>query len=416
MKGHSTYIESARVTHEWERGVQEQVHMLQEQHAMELKQKDDARRHEFRELIQSHNDAIAAKDGEIQLLKEQIFALTKKKGAKMLTHVASIAGVNSDRIQEDMPDGLLTIRHQRIASDGASSAILERSSHISHSLVEYYRHQSCQTLGNIHDCTQVPIWVSPICSEWAKLATNAMTEINTAAPGIYMYVTPNKRTSIVQITGGKVDEVCTEGDILTLKTSTIHLGTSVVKCSMKRTITCQLLHSIGLHPEKEQKLTHPLSRQIFGILRLDLFSIMKYKRDDYTDKWEHDPSENTEMSELDKLCLNLLFCPCKGSHYNPKLSSYTAMLYCGRHVMNRHNCPAQSRTDGRCGPDNGGNCPACRTIKNPSLNKILETARWQGWSCEFYCGRHIGFVQSDDGYCGPDNGTPCSSCLRFVGC
>ena len=66
-----------------------------------------------------------------------------------------------------------------------------------------------------------------------------MTEINTSAPGIYMYVTPNKRSSIVQITGGKDDDVYTEGDILTSQTCKIHLGT---KGSMEQTVS---VHCVG---------------------------------------------------------------------------------------------------------------------------------------------------------------------------
>jgi hypothetical protein len=72
------------------------------------------------------------------------------------------------------------------------------------------------------------------------------------------------------------------------------------------------------------------------------------------------------LSELDKVGLNLVYPPCTDDvRYNPKLSPMNGMFYCGRNVMtsSEHTYPGYNYSDGHCGPTNGPNCPACRTIK-----------------------------------------------------
>ena len=42
--------------------------------------------------------------------------------------------------------------------------------------------------------------------------------------------------------------------------------------------------------------------------------------------------------------------------------------------MQNHNHPSNSTTDGRCGPTNWANCPACRTLKNNVATKFIKKA------------------------------------------
>lgn len=77
--------------------------------------------------------------------------------------------------------------------------------------------------------------------------------------------------------------------------------------------------------------------------------------------------------------------------------------------MDGHNKPASSTTDGRCGPNNGPNCPSCRVLKNPKLKNKMGSQRWQGWSGLVYCGNYFGKMgNGHDGYCGPNNGISCA--------
>ncbi len=123
----------------------------------------------------------------------------------------------------------------------------------------------------------------------------------------------------------------------------------------------------------------------------------------------------SELSELDKLGLNLMHPACSYyDDYKPQLGE-TGLYYCGRKVMENHNKPAQSLTDGRCGPDNGPNCPACRVFNSPK-SKILKTqGLFQGMSGMVYCGKEMKKKkEGQDGVCGPDNGKSCSKCINYI--
>ena len=81
-------------------------------------------------------------------------------------------------------------------------------------------------------------------------------------------------------------------------------------------------------------------------------------------------STRNEMSEVDKVGLNLIYKPCKGPHYNPHLSAATGMWYCGRKVMGRYiSC---------CGPNSSANCHACRVLRNDIVQKQKDKGKWQG--------------------------------------
>ena len=44
-------------------------------------------------------------------------------------------------------------------------------------------------------------------------------------------------------------------------------------------------------------------------------------------------SKNSEMSELDKVGLNIVYSQCKHDGYQPEISPMTGLHYCGRKVM-----------------------------------------------------------------------------------
>ena len=72
-------------------------------------------------------------------------------------------------------------------------------------------------------------------------------------------------------------------------------------------------------------------------------------------------------------------------------------------------------TDGRCGPTNGPNCPACRVLINKKLDKNLTSYQWQGRSGNIYCKKYFGNVsKGHDGYCGPNNGPSCPKCSAIL--
>ena len=294
--------------------------------------------------------------------------------------------------------------------------------HYHNTLVKYYRLQSCyQNPGSEQDRVQVPVWIASDCSKWVQLLEKAMSEVNTAAPGVHMFLIQEKSMAKVHVLSSDSTDAHTEGNILIAKSAEIYLGIAAMSKSSvatkKRTITCELLHSLGFHPDCNNT-NNPV---IHGLTCNDPFSIHKYEEDESTTLWKHDPSQNTTLSELDKVCLNLLYCPCKGPHYKPECSPRTGLVYCGQPIMKSHNHPDKRyTTDGSCGPVDGPNCPACRTIKTTKVDEILQTGKWQGWSGRFYCGLNFGVPNGRGVYlthnrhCGPDNSEPCPNCKQLT--
>ncbi|CAG2185116.1 unnamed protein product [Mytilus edulis] len=115
---------------------------------------------------------------------------------------------------------------------------------------------------------------------------------------------------------------------------------------------------------------HPSGDKV--LTRFDPLSVMMYHehdrmiRRDGDSMWNLKPQGNRcqELSELNKVALNIKFKPCinKSKNYSPKLSIQTEMLYCGRKVMTTHNQVGKPTTDGFCGPNNWANCAACRVV------------------------------------------------------
>ena len=321
---------------------------------------------------------------------------------------------------------------------------------------EYYRAQSRHTIGKEEDRISVPICIlDSVHPSWISFLKNGIAEINNACPGVYLFLA--RQSSSKVIVRGCAERSCyTQGNILNRTASqvvTISLCNTCICADwyMKQTSVHELLHALGVEHEHQaadaDRFLHnkcPTEHSLYGhfaplqdivhITAMDPFSIMMYPEGspkttehgegDYLLRKEgSDPvwnlkkpgERNIEMSELDKICLNQIYRPCRSATYDPLCRSVTGMWYCGRRVMQNHNRPAASTTDGHCGPDNWANCPACRSLKNPVVDEYVRKGNWQGWSGLFYCGKHFEKQEAGhDGYCGPDNGPPCPQCARIL--
>ena len=87
---------------------------------------------------------------------------------------------------------------------------------------------------------------------------------------------------------------------------------------------------------------------------------------------------NCNLSELDKVSLNILYPPViTNGEYEPKLGR-TGLYYCGRPVMKGHNHPGDDICEGVCGPESGPNWPACRTLKTEKMDELNKEGKFQG--------------------------------------
>ena len=289
-----------------------------------------------------------------------------------------------------------------------------------------------------------------VSQEWRKSVENAMSNIERAAPGIDFHSTIIERDAKIKVDMLGSSDECrpySKGNIWSdgLSRIFIHKDYATKRVNsmpelitrfgdqkvaeekvMLRCCTHELFHALGFEHE-HQVPGHTRDVQIagtddgslrplfgvMGITRFDRYSIMLYSGIPLTgdDPLETKTSYNLEMSELDKVVLNIVFPPCLRSEtYNPvKVSLQTRdIYYCFRQVMESHNKPFDKITNGLCGYNRsnpkGPNCPACRTLKSgPTESGPVE--RWQGWSGMVYCGR---------GGCGPDNGPACEQCKTVL--
>lgn len=326
----------------------------------------------------------------------------------------------------------------------------------------YYRAQHKHTFNAEDRLLHVPIRIhhSELNKEWVKHINNAIESINTATPGITIYeaqrdieieigVLKNQSSKLV-FTVGHIHEKSKPKPF-------IHLGRDWEPQKMKGTMLHELMHALSFSHEM-QRFDISMYLEIDGqkdninfkikedtvLTRFDPFSVMMYsenremKRKVVDKIWKRKPTLERldELSELNKVALNLKYKPCKNTiikdmHYDPKLNEKMQMIYCGREVMLQHNQVGESTTNGYCGPNNWANCASCRVIKfykpegeNPreihKLNKCLENGKWQGLSGLFYCGKQDEKFKTDlkkiksDGICGPDNDIPCTECGKLL--
>jgi hypothetical protein len=89
--------------------------------------------------------------------------------------------------------------------------------------------------------------------------------------------------------------------------------------------------------------------------------------------------------------------------------------YCGGRLETKCSC-----CDGYCGPDNGCNCLSCMKLdiasrqlqKGYLVNKEGRIARPSPSTQQFYCGSRVLVGKPGcDGYCGPTNGPACGACI-----
>ncbi|VDI22143.1 Hypothetical predicted protein [Mytilus galloprovincialis] len=324
----------------------------------------------------------------------------------------------------------------------------------------FYRLQHQYTLNEENKPVEIPVYIyrRQLENTWLREIKNAITSINDVTPGINLYETKDINRSKIHI-GVHEDEdptvACTMyGSIKELPTEYkpfIHLGSKWDVNQMKGTSIHELMHALGFHHEMQRldremylhmdvvkKPDQNYDEIAYKILtRFDPFSVMLYPEDNEMWRKAGDPIWNLkktqdqcqELSELDKVALNVKFQPCinKSINYLPQLSIHTGMLYCGRQVMLNHNQVGKATTDGFCGPDNWANCASCRVILKikdkdnqskdiPKLEECRQKGKWQGLSGLFYCGNtdekfatDLKHVESD-GICGPDTGIPCTEC------
>ena len=288
---------------------------------------------------------------------------------------------------------------------------------------------------------------------WKKSLREAVKTINEAAPGLLLSITEDKdkKQAIIHVLAIDKKEPYTEveGNILMrLKgkkfVTKIYLGDW--KDDLKKGICIhELLHALGFHHEHQDAITYSkyvyrldsgkqiiIDQNDLSFIQWDSSSTTLYpcekkcrgNSEDHVCIWvlEAPIQVKTALNELDSICLNLVYPPCvdkTGNNvgYRPKLGE-TGIYHCGRIKV------VLSQTDPKggytcpCGPDNGPNCSACRTIKSPRVKEILEGGRWQGMSGRVYCGRTFTepaqLFPTHDGTCGIDNGPACSDCIDIL--
>lgn len=294
-------------------------------------------------------------------------------------------------------------------------------------LIMFYKMQMMNTLCKSFLQKIIRVFME-ISGKWKPFVLRSLEEVATSTPGLFLQITEDRQEADVILSDNKErpNLVCISWEKISGRyNAIIEFGheCKLTDIQLQSVATLELLSAIGFHREMLRLYTTlaslPFSyeneRSI--IQRYDPYSIllngsnklMTHKLGRKT--WSLEIGgygQLCRLSELDKVGLNLLFPPCITKSFVPMLSSETKMFYCGRRVMDDHNRPGQSRTDGRCGPSNGANCPACRTLidkKTGKMLKILTKGKFQGWSGEIYCGKKL-----SGSTCGPSYGSPCILC------
>ncbi len=332
----------------------------------------------------------------------------------------------------------------------------------------YYKMQSCNTLRKNEDLFKVYVHFDAMISkDWKDEILQAIKDISTAAPGLsictleYSEMSDESKRPVVRIVPGISENNCTTtGNVKSCKEHKHCPGFVFVEIGeccddydnfKKINSRCELLHALGFELENQRSdgecfMNYPTDEDVrddperetfyqkycwtcaefFGITPFDVFSVMLFEESEsigYCRKtskgrvWSvkcDDTGPNIELSELDKLALNLVYPPCRSSTYAPEQSE-NGMYYCGRDVMSNHNRPDPSLAkQDRC-QKGGPNCPACRTLSKPKKDGIEIESQWQGWSGFVYCGKNFESEgESKVLTCGIHNGKPCPDCHKIV--
>jgi hypothetical protein len=299
---------------------------------------------------------------------------------------------------------------------------------------ECYQNQSKHEIGDLgteKDRVGVPIWIDDKLDDgWKASLHEAVEAINEAAPGLSLTIAEDKKRAIVHVLAIDEKEVYTEGDIRMRSIlgqadyiTRIHLGK--LEDDTKEGISTRgLFHALGFNQANNLGLTRfdPLSITLYQSKTIYTYDSAQRTYPGDPVSWQlkkYSTKENTRLSELDKVGLNLVYRPCRdttatSARYRPKLGK-TGMYYCGRSVMVDHTYPGDNyNSDGDCGPNDGPNCPACRTIKSRKVKEIQARQKWQGMTGLVYCGRQFAEPAEVsvhlDGICGINNGPACPDC------
>ena len=347
---------------------------------------------------------------------------------------------------------IIGIKREAACADGNNDT--NSSDNISQ-IKDYYCKQSkynIQDLGTEEDRVSVPIWIDGALDDnWKANLREAVQAINKAAPGLFLSIAEDKKQAIIHVLAIDKKEPYTEveGNIL-MRSSTENFVTKIRlgkwKDDGKKGVCIhELFHALGFHHEHQDAIAAPyvcrlnsgkqiiIDKNELGFIQWDSSSTTLYpcekKCREYSEGhvciWvlkTYPAKVNTELDELDMVGLNLVYPPCvdktaNNVGYRPKLGK-NGMYYCEREVMIGRTFPGEEYNYCFCGPDKGPNCPACRTIKSPRVEEILEGGRWQGMTGRVYCGRPFTepaiLFPTHDGICGMDNGPACPDCINIL--
>ena len=309
--------------------------------------------------------------------------------------------------------------------------------------VLFYKIQSNQELGHRQFKINIIIHHS-LHRSWYKYIPRALTDINKAAPGLKLMLPyPDKEGTTTQqqrneysitLTGEGSEGSCwtSEENVLADDHSLISLDRNWPHETRTGTLIHELLHALGFEHEhqrhdantyivpaedvdSEWQDQYEQDQNFMALSRFDPFSVMMYpgiepRRDsDLVWQMKEGSHQCQQLSELDKVGINLLYRPVYSSEYKPTLSPLTGIYYCGRSVLAQENSGIHPEIfDATCGPYRGPNCPACRVLSTEKTDHICNENKWQGWTGFVYCGKAV--LSGNNKLCGPDNGYPCEEC------